>query len=364
VSQSMLQRRLQFRTLGMLELIPSLVGVPVTIGLALSGVGAASIVVGVLAGSAAQTLACLWAVRPPRPRWIPSSARGLLAFGTPAALASVIYTGGRQAQYMILGAGLGAHQLGVFWRAYQLGTEYQGKVSGIMLRLALPLYSRTSGPDEMKRIRGRIVRVHAALLLPFLGLLIITSPELIPILYGEAWTQAVGPTQILAVGGMAGVINTGVGALLVAAGHPKTLLLTNVTLIGVLLAGIAATLQFGLTAVCLSVTASQVIGFLYVHLWVLPRTLDLPSSHLIDDVGPALTCSVVMLVVGTGSAAVLRHSGAPVGVVLVAASMVAGAAYMLTLRRLFRPAWADMLMLVNRSAAPLRRRRLRSLART
>jgi O-antigen/teichoic acid export membrane protein len=359
VSRSMLQRRLDFRTLGLLELVPSLVGVPLTIGLALGGLGAASLVLGILGGSLVQSIASLRIARPPRPGWLPAAALELATFGAPAALASLTYTGGRQLQFMVLGAGLGPKQVGLFWRAYQLGNDYQGKVSGIMLRLALPLYSRTSGQTEMKRIRGRIVRVHAVALIPFLALLAVSAPELIPLLYGHRWEAAVLPTQILAIGGIAAVVNTGVGPLLVAAGHPKRLLATNVVLLVALLAALLVTMPLGLVAVCIGVAVAQLVGFAYVHWLVLPRAIGLSPRGLVQEVGPAIASSVVLAVAGEAAAIGLRGLEAPSWIVLLATVAVAGTAYALTLRGVFRAAWNDMWMLVDRSVLT-RRPRLRA----
>ena len=97
---------------------------------------------------------------------------------------------------------LTATQVGLFWRAFQLGVIYQEKISGIMVRLAFPVYSRTNDLDELRGFHERATRIHAAVLLPLLALLAVTAPDLVPWLFGERWAPAVEPVQILCAAGM------------------------------------------------------------------------------------------------------------------------------------------------------------------
>ena len=69
----------------------------------------------------------------------------------------------------IVAVRLSASQAGLFWRSFQLGVAYQEKISGIMLRLAFPVYSRTTDLAELLRFHKRATRIHAAVLLPLLS---------------------------------------------------------------------------------------------------------------------------------------------------------------------------------------------------
>ena len=124
------------------------------------------------------------------------------ATACPAAGSSVLYAVSRNVDYVILAARLPAAQVGYYLRAFQLGSDYQSKISGILLRVAFPVLSRSRDLDEVRRMRARIVRVHAAVLFPLLFGLIALAPVFVPFVYGDAWEPAVPLTQIIAVGGL------------------------------------------------------------------------------------------------------------------------------------------------------------------
>ena len=100
-----------------------------------------------------------------------------------------------------------------------------------MIRLAFPVYSRTTDLNELRRFHERATRIHAAVLLPLLSLLIVTAPDLVPWLFGERWAPAVEPVQILCVAGMIAAILTGYPQIMLAAGKPRVLLVFNVFLL-------------------------------------------------------------------------------------------------------------------------------------
>ena len=159
--------------------------------------------------------------------------------------------------YLILGAKLSPAQVGFYYRAYTLGVQYETKISDIIARLAFPVYSRTENADHMRAVRSRVVRINATVIYPILALFIAVAPELVPWLFGPRWEPAVLPAQILAVAGMARMINNGTPPLLLAAGRPRTLLGVQPLPAGVLAAAVLIAAPYGLIAVCVAVAASR-----------------------------------------------------------------------------------------------------------
>ena len=210
VPAAQLQRRLAFQRLSAFELISQLSGAMVSVGAAATGAGGKAIIFGSIVSAVVQALMLCRSAPLARPVPHRQAIRGLLGFGASAGLASIVYSAYQNIDYMIIGARLGAAELGYYWRAFQLGVEYQGKVSRIMLQLAFPIYSRlvVDDLDAIRRMRARIVRAHASVLFPLLMLLAAAAPVLIPFVYGDRWTQAVLPTQILSIAGLAAVVET------------------------------------------------------------------------------------------------------------------------------------------------------------
>ena len=106
---------------------------------------------------------------PPLPRWRAGELREIAHFGAPASAAGILHVGITNVDYAVLAARLSSTQVGLYWRAFQLGVAYQDKISGIMLRLAFPIYSRTKDLTEMKRLHERATRIHGAVVVPLPG---------------------------------------------------------------------------------------------------------------------------------------------------------------------------------------------------
>jgi lipopolysaccharide exporter len=341
VPRARLERALSFRRLGILEGAGTMISIGTAVALAALGLGARAIVLGALAQSAVQTVLLLaGGGRLPAPRWHATELGALLHFSVPAALSSLLYQASRNIDYVLVGARLGAREAGFFWRAYTLAFDYQGKVSGIMLRLAFPLYSRAESPEHMHRMRARIVRVHATVLFPALMALVAMAPTLVPFVYGDRWEPAVVPTQLLAFGGLFAVIGTGTGPVLLASGHPRALLGWNAANFVVYAALVFFMAPFGLTAVAVGVVGYGALSFVALHV-LLHRVVGLAPRALLADVVPATASSAVMLAASLATAGVLRSVGTPAVLELAGTAAVGFAVYALVLRAGFPTAWRD-----------------------
>ena len=148
VSRAMLLRKLDFKRMSLIEVTASTVGSVVPVLLAVGGLGARAIVLGALAQTFAVSVLLLIASPAPLPRWHRRSQREISGFGLPAALAGLVDVMFRNADYAILAAQLPAAQVGIYWRAFNLGVVYQDKLSGVMMQLAFPVYSRTESREE------------------------------------------------------------------------------------------------------------------------------------------------------------------------------------------------------------------------
>lgn len=351
VPQSLLQRRLEFRVLAMIELAALVLTAGSSVLLATAGgLDAEALVLGSLIGTAASSSFLLWVERGSIPRWHGSAAHELATYGIPASLASILYVTTRNIDYVILGARLDPGSVGIYWRAYQLGVEYQGKITGIMLRIAFPLFSRSRDLEHMRMLRMRIVRLHAVVLMPLLALLIVLAPPLVPWLFGSNWEPAVLPTQILAVAGMATAITTGIGPLLLAADKPRVLLAWDAGFV-IFYAGVVFALApFGVTVVCWGVAAFLVLCAPVAQLLV-RHVAQIPLRQLWLDVAPAAASCVPVLVTALLLRDVLTRSGASAPVV-VGLTTLCGMTIYLAALRLISPGGSADLVMVARQIVP------------
>jgi len=348
VSRGLLWRHLDFRKVSMIEMISLALGSASAVALALAGLAAEAIVLGALVATLATAVLLLISVPPPMPRYHREALRDVVGFGLPASAAGLTYVAVSNATIAVAAVRLSAAQVGLYWRAFQLGVVYQDKISGIMMRLAFPIYSRTSDLDELRRFHERATRIHAAVLLPLLSLLIVLAPDLVPWVFGERWAPAAGAVQILAVAGMIAAILTGYPQILLAAGKPRALLYFNLVLLALYVATSWIAAPYGLTALAISVVGVHVAMLVAVYGVLFRLFLKIPIGRLVTDLFPAIGCSLALLAAAVPLAGLLRDSGAPVFILLAVVGLVGAAVYASALRTFFPVVWNDIVQLTAR----------------
>jgi len=353
VPRATMWRRLDFRRVSVVEVLSLAVGAALSIALALRGLDAEALIGGALAATATSSLMLYAAAPYGMRRGSRRAARGIAGFGVPAALAGLVHVAFSTAPYVILATRVSPTQTGLFWRAFQLGIGYQEKISGIMLRLAFPIYSRTDTPAELRRFHQRATRLHATAVVPLLALLIVVAPVLIPWLFGSPWRGAVVPTQILAVAGMIAAVLTGYPQVMLAVGRPRTLLHFNLAVLVVYVSVVLATAGRGLTAVCVGVVGVYVLILVGVYGLLLGPHVGVPMRRLLTDLAPAVVGSAALLAAGFPLRELLTSAGLPAPVTLAGVGLVGASAYLVTIRALFAAAWSDVVLLA-RNLAPAR----------
>jgi len=348
VSQARLQRELQFRRVAAVQVAPMVCGTIASVVLAATiDANAEALVAGALVSAGLGSIMAMAYVPFTAPRWHRAAAARIASFGIHSGLATLAYTVFRQVDYVILAGRMSAGDVGLYWRAYQLGVEYQTKITTVMLRVTFPIFSRTASRKDMRAIRTRVVRLHAALVVPPLATFIAIAPVFIPFLYGSAWEGAVVPAQLLAIVGMGAAIVTGIGPLMLAAGKPRELMIYNLVTLAVYALAVYVMAPHGLTAVCLGVLAVQTVNFGATHYFLLQRMLGIPVSGLWAEVAPGACAGAALLAVTYPLVDRLSAAGVGDVLVLLAAVPVAAAIAVTVIWRLFPAAWADAMLIVG-----------------
>ena len=357
VPSAVLRRRLAFKRLSIIDLITTIIRLAVTLGLAIAGLNAAALVFGGLIAAAIGTAALLFSVPLAYPRWRRQAIRDIMGFGLPAALAGICWTGFRNGDYAVIGARAGNASAGIYWRAYQLAVDYPRKITTIMVQVGFPVLSRTGGVEEMFAVRRRMTRMLAVIVMPLLAGLALFAPIAVPWLFGPAWTAAVVPTQILAVGGAASMLIDAIGPVLMAAGRPRALLGYGIGHFSVYVGAVFFAVPFGLTVVSIVAVAIHTVFLFVAYGWLLRGYVEHPLRSLWDDASPALVSCVPFVAVAAPIGFGLHGLGAGAAIELFSAGIVGSAAYALTLRAAFNDVWSDLVKLLGKvlPQAPQRR---------
>ena len=352
VSLATLLRALDFRSTSLIEAASVLGGSLVAIGLAVAGLGARAIVIGALVQLAVSSALLMVVSRPPLPHWSWPAQRRIAGFGLPAALSGLVNTLFRNVDYAILAARVSAAATGYYYRAFNLGVVYQQKLSGVMVQVAYPLYSRTNDLARLRSIHERAVRVHAAILFPLQALLIVLAPTLVPYVFGSAWTPAVRPTQILALAGMCAAVLAGYAQVMLAIGRPRPLLVFNVWRL-VLYGGLVLLAsRHGLETVAVTVVAAYLLILLGAYRFMLQRYAGISIRRLAPELGPAIIGCLAMSIATVPLAHAL-NGNVPSLIQIALVSTVGLCVYALVLRIAFPSAWTDARTLVSQVLGPL-----------
>lgn len=358
VPAATLRRRLAFKRLSLIDLMNSSVRIAASVGLALGGLGAKSLVYGSIAAGLATSLALWFSAPPPFPLLRRAALRDILGYGTSASLASISWVGFRNCDYVIVGARLGTLQAGLYFRAYNLAVEYQKKISAVMSTVAFPVLARASTPGELEQFRGQMVRLLTVALFPVLTILSTIAPVLIPWLLGPAWTPAVVPTQILAIGGAVTLMMDTAGVVLMASGRSRAMLGFGLGHFLAYACLVWFVSPYGIDAVAIAAAVVHTV-FLFVSytvmLWGSPER---PIGLILREITPAGVSSLAIAVVAVPESIALSALHTPAFAQLMLVATPASAAYLLTLRLVFPAAWQEMWANLDRILRVDRLRRL------
>ena len=349
VPAAVLRRRLDFRKMAILDLVHALVRAATAVLFAsVFALDTMALWLGSLAGVCANVLLAVAFAPPPFPRWRSRAVRDLLPYAGPSVLAAIAWTGYRNGDYAIVGARLGTAAAGLYWRGYQLGVEYQRKVSGVMSQVLFPMLARATNAGELSALRERMARLDTVVVFPLLAMLIVVAPVVIPWVFGPEWKEAVVPAQVLAVGGAAMVMTDVAGSVLKAVGRSTALLNWSIAHFVVYGAAVLVASNYGLTAVCVVAGAAHVVfavmGYAMLVEWHVGRALRL----FWNDARAATVSCVPLLACAWPAFRLLGDEGVPVVPRLAVVVSVGVLAYAASLRLWFPAAYRDLAALVRR----------------
>jgi O-antigen/teichoic acid export membrane protein len=150
---------------------------------------------------------------------------------------------------------------------------------------------------------------------------IVEAPYAVPVLFGDEWTAAVLPMQILAVTGMRQSVQSTTSPLLIALGKTRLLVRFGGGSMLVYAASFFVGVQWSIAAVA---ACYAVVDFLIapVVMRISGRLLAFSARDYLTVLVPAAVASTILA--GTAEAAVLLLEGAemPIGITLAVSSFV------------------------------------------
>ncbi len=219
---ALLQKRMKFRSVSILEMRATFTYAVTAVGCALLGMGVWSLVVGQVVSRGLQAW---WLSRMagflPRMRWDSTIAAELFRYGRWLWAVSALQAFGRAGDRILLGRIAGGAVLGTYGVAFNLCNAPARPVSNVINRVAFPAMTRIG--DDLARVAASLRSAFALVTLVALPAavgLAVVAEEFILTVYGRNWVDMVPIVQVLAFYGCALAIGTIARPVLLATGRP------------------------------------------------------------------------------------------------------------------------------------------------
>ena len=318
VSQSLLQREMRFGILARVELVVFAVGYAVpAIFLARAGYGAWALIYAYLGQMVLRSVLVFFChAWRPKLRFSRTAFRDLLHFSGGMTLGRVANYVSGNGDNLVVGRYLGADDLGIYGRAYQLMVTPAGIIGNALEKVLFPAMVEVNQDDtSLGRAFVRGLSVLAVVMLPLSALIIVLAPEIIHLVLGPNWTAVIVPLQIMAVGLVARTSVKMSNCLMRARGVVyRWAVYYSFHAVGIVVSAWIG-LYWGLVGASIGVVLNIILFFL-IMAWLSMRSVRLPGRTFVSIYFAPLVLTVVVFFGTSATAAFLRDSLQPSIVVL------------------------------------------------
>lgn len=285
----LLTRRMQFGRKAAAGIGGSILGLGVSIALALQGYRYWALVWGGLSGSVTSVL-LLFAVSPFRPTW-PSRGTGVLSlvrFGASVTAFNIINYFHRNLDNLLIGKVWGAEALGLYTRAYALLMFPIQAIRNPLNAVAFPAMSKLQHePNLLRAYYLRVTFLTAWLSMPLTAYLFVSSEAVIELLLGPQWTAAAPIFSCLALAAFIQPASGLAGSLLLSLGQGRRYFQCGLFNLTILSLCFLLGLPWGPTGVALAYAVGNYV-VLYPWLrWAYARSPVTFRDFLVGCAGPA-----------------------------------------------------------------------------
>jgi O-antigen/teichoic acid export membrane protein len=347
--RAMLMRTMEFRKIGISDIVSAFSGGALGLIVALAGGGYWSVVVQIVSTDIVQVLVLLAVGASWRPNLHFRSLREIAAFsGRAFAAGLLINSVSRNIDNLLVGRFQGAEALAFYALAYRL-LLLPVQLACITIGTVLfPTFARLA--DDINALSIELARATRALAiasLPAMALIGAAAPQLVSVIFGHQWEPAIPIVQVLAVAGaLQAVYQPSTAPLVLGLGHAKLNLRYAWFTTVVSTAGIVAGLPFGPFGVAVGYCAATALvipieWFIRRHLCGM--TIRTQIAALVPGAHVAMWVVVAYLSIAV---AISGHDL----LVLVLGILVAGCAGAAVLRFAHRSLAAELIYMAKRIA--------------
>lgn len=298
IHTSILSKKLEFKKVALLTLATHAVSGTISIGMALSGYGLWSMVLGKII-SQPILIPVVWHVVKwrPRPKIIRRCFSDLFGFSSHLLGFNLLNFFARNLDNLIIGKYLGAQTLGYYSVSYNLMLKPLQLISWSVGKVLFPVFSSIQDdPEQTRAVYLKIIRSISLITFPMMTGLFMVAEEFILSVYGETWRPAILPLKLLcAVGGIQSIGTTS-GVIFNSQGRSDlTLKIGAVSATGIVV-GFIIGIQWGLMGLITAYIAASLPVF-FLGQFYANRLIGLGMGSIFAALLPAAACSGFMVLV-------------------------------------------------------------------
>jgi O-antigen/teichoic acid export membrane protein len=356
VPEALLQRQLRFRLIAARDTARDLLTASLAVAMALAGFGVWSLVVPNLCAAPLDLAFTTWQARFwPRPALGRAHWGRIFAYTRSVIAEQLLSFIGNETDTAIVGKVMGSAAVGVYNLAYQLANLIGKNVSAVLTLVSTPAlataFERKTGLGPPYR---KMLRVLSLVSMPLLLGMFVLADELVGLVYGPAWSDAVPLLRIFIVATLVRSVTSPSGAVFNVVGRPELSMRIALGFVVIYLPALVVLSQLRVTLFALGVAAARIIVGL-VSLYISLDLIGESKARVTAELARPLVAGVAMAaVVWLGNAALI-DAGMPVAVRIATAALIGAAVYLAAIRLLARRALAELVAVVHE----LRRRRQR-----
>jgi PST family polysaccharide transporter len=295
VQVAILNREMRFKTLAGVQIGSNAISGLAGLGMALYGMGPWSLIAQTI-GASVVLLAVSWRWS----QWKPSfsfdlmSCKELFAFSAYVLGFDVVNYWARSLDQLLIGRFIGAVELGIYSRAYNLMLMPLMHVSKVVGRVMFPTLSAIQDDKlRVKRVYLKAISVIGLITFPMMTGLFAVSDHFVIALLGDKWADVIPLIRIFCLVGLIQSIDTTQGLIYFSQGKTGLYFATGLVWTSLVALAFVIGLHWGVIGVALSYAIANVV--LWYPSWVFPRRIiGLSCREFIGSLAPELFCAMLM----------------------------------------------------------------------
>jgi len=239
----------------------------VVVILALMTRSATSLVWGLIAGAILEVFLSFIYIRPiPKLRFEMVKIKRIINRGKWMTGAGIFQYLFRQGDDAVVGRILGTPSLGLYQVAYKISSLPISEVADVIARVTFPVYMKIS--KNRKRFKNAFYKTILAvsvLVIPFGLIIFFFSREIILVILGDKWLEAVPVLKVLSIYGVIrALINPSLTVFLAVKKQELVTLVTLISVLGLAVSIVPLTIKFGIVGAGISTIIGSIVSLPFV----------------------------------------------------------------------------------------------------